>query len=200
MARSSVFRSMFDSNMQEASSSRVQVEDTDLLTMKRFLHFVYTAQLPEEMVKDKYDIAEWGKLANVGQKYGVSSLVRACIDQLKQWIDGNTVFEMLLLAEQLRHQSFKQFCLKYATKDTETLRLAQDSPSFETLSADLMREVFMYREGSYKRRRTDTYEFPDGTDWRSLTYVQLRRACDERRLTVLGDKSELLAQLAGQGN
>eukprot|EP00747_Dinoflagellata_sp_TGD_P082741 gnl/TRDRNA2_/TRDRNA2_161807_c0_seq1.p1 gnl/TRDRNA2_/TRDRNA2_161807_c0~~gnl/TRDRNA2_/TRDRNA2_161807_c0_seq1.p1 ORF type:complete len:205 (-),score=32.46 gnl/TRDRNA2_/TRDRNA2_161807_c0_seq1:127-741(-) len=196
MARSSVFRSMFDSNMQEASSSRVQVEDTDLLTMKRFLHFVYTAEIPEEMIEEEYDVASWGMLANVGQKYDVPSLVHACVHQLKLWVNGKNVFEMLIIADQLRHKKFKKFCLEYSTKDAETLRLAQDSPFFEALSADLTREVLMYREGSYKRSRTDTYEFPDGTDWQRLTYVQLRRACDERGLTVLGERGELVAQLA----
>merc|ERR1712032_65426 len=194
-ARSPVFRAMFDSNMKEASLLRILVEDVDMTTMRRFLHFVYTAEFPSEMIEGEHSVEGWGRLASVGDKYDVRSLVDACVHHLKLWVDGETVLNNLAIADKLGHQSFKQFCLEYATKDKETLRLAQDSPFFETLSAGLVRELFVNHAGSHKRKRDDAFEFPDGTDWQRLTYVQLQRACDERGLPVLGDKGELLAKL-----
>lgn len=198
--RSPVFRAMFNSEMKEASSTRVSAGDIDVVAMRRFLHFIYTADLPPEALSDDCSIDCLSQLAIAGDKYDVASLVDACVHHLKLRATGNNILDILVVAQTLRHQDLKRFCLEYATKDKETLGLCQDSTSFETLSADLVRELFVHHAGSSKRKRSDDHEFPNGTDWQRLSYVQLQRACDERGLGAFGDKGELLAKLKSSGN
>jgi hypothetical protein len=187
---------MLDSNMKEASSLRIPVEDVDLVSMERFLHFVYTAELPEEKADSEADIESLGQLASIADKYGVPHLVDVCVHKLKQWVNSHHVLAVLQQAQKLSHQDLKQFCLEYATTDKH-LEIVYDSQLFETLEAVLVRDLLVYHAGACKRRRANGFEFPDGADWRRLTYVQLQRACHERGFPAWGDKGVLLVQLAG---
>eukprot|EP00928_Gymnodinium_smaydae_P040555 TRINITY_DN27496_c0_g1_i1.p1 TRINITY_DN27496_c0_g1~~TRINITY_DN27496_c0_g1_i1.p1 ORF type:complete len:410 (-),score=29.58 TRINITY_DN27496_c0_g1_i1:230-1459(-) len=196
--RSPVFKAMFQSSMQEASSQRIQAKDVDLVLMERFLHYVYTAEVPQDMF-DNYcgccDVAGWCQLARIGDKYGVRGLVDRCVHHLKQFTYPDTVLEILILANVLKLHDLKQHCLEYASKDKETVKRVHDSPKFECLDADVLRSLLVHQTGTCKRMRADGLEFPDGTDWHRLTYVQLQRACHERGMLVSGEKGELVAHL-----
>lgn len=198
-ARSPVFKAMLDSKMKESISSRIQCEDMDVLTVRRLLHFIYTAELPAEMIDDEEGRERWLHLAAAADKYNIPGLVAACVHYIKLWLDCGNVLDYLADSHRLGLRSLKCACLEYATKDNQTIALVQDSPSFETLSADLVREVFVLHTGGSKRKRADAHEFPDGSDWERLTLVQMQRACDERGLPTLGDKGELLARLGSSG-
>lgn len=106
-----------------------------------------------------------------------------------------TLCQALSVAHDLGQQSLKRRCLRFATRDEAVLKQVQESLAFENLSADLVRELFVYAHGNSKRRRSDVFEFDNGTNWPRLSFVQLQRACDERGLPSLGERNMLLAQL-----
>merc|ERR1740123_988973 len=81
-ARSRVFRAMLDAGMQESCSSRITIDDVDIVTMRRFLHFLYTGELPQEMFDYECRTESWGQLASAADKYAVKSLVDACAHRL----------------------------------------------------------------------------------------------------------------------
>ena len=67
MPRSTVFERMFDSNMAEAKSGTVVIEDMEADTLQRLLEFTYTGK-----VTDMQDVME---LLYAADKYQMPGLV-----------------------------------------------------------------------------------------------------------------------------
>merc|ERR1712228_773526 len=99
------------------------------------------------------------------------------------------------MANRFRNQALKEACLRFATKDESTVRTLHDSREFDELDAGLVRELFISAQGSGKRRRVGEMEFSSSTLWEDLSSAQLQRACDERGISTLGDRDELVARL-----
>jgi len=74
--RSSVFERMFNSNMAEAKSRTVVIEDMEADTLQRLLEFTYTGEVT--------DMQEVMELLYAADKYLMPGLVRACVDHLKE--------------------------------------------------------------------------------------------------------------------
>ena len=68
-ARCPVFRAMFDANMTESRTGRVQIVDADPEIFEQFLHFLYTGQLIKPVSKE---------LGMVAEKYQMDTLVALC--------------------------------------------------------------------------------------------------------------------------
>eukprot|EP00746_Dinoflagellata_sp_MGD_P022231 gnl/MRDRNA2_/MRDRNA2_152008_c0_seq1.p1 gnl/MRDRNA2_/MRDRNA2_152008_c0~~gnl/MRDRNA2_/MRDRNA2_152008_c0_seq1.p1 ORF type:complete len:310 (+),score=45.38 gnl/MRDRNA2_/MRDRNA2_152008_c0_seq1:133-930(+) len=191
-ARSPVLDRMFNSDMSETRSHRVVLGDARTTTVKQFVKFLYTScyAVPFDYLDEMIC------LAALGDKYEVTSLVDCCIREIKSEMCPRNVAGILKLADQKGLKVLKQICIKYATSNAAITRAMQESTEFENLPANLLLELFVGFSGSAtKRKRNDTLEFPAGSDWTRLSYVQLKRACDERSLEVDGERPELIARL-----
>lgn len=194
--RSPVFYAMLGTSMVEGSSGRVEIKDLDSRAFEGLLAFIYTAELPSKASSGQDDAIDYfGSLMQAADRYGMAELLDLCVKNLERLMGTLTVLRMLTIANELQIQELKTACLKYATRNQNTLRELLDQPAFDELNPDLVRELFIMDKGSGKRRIADGIEFPDGSDWARLSNAQLKRAMDERGLSSTGDKSQMFAQL-----
>jgi len=189
-ARSPVFAAMFASNMTEANSRRIEIKDADVAAVDAFLQFVYTDKLPPAA-----DVALSCRVLVLAKKYEVLGLIEACAGQVMANISVSTAAEVLNIASLHDMAALKQDAIAFITRDPATIRAVQDSEAFDSLSKSAVIEILSAASG--KRRRTGSvHEFPDGSDWASLSAPQLRRACTERGLPSDGKKATMMARLS----
>ena len=74
-ARVEVFDKMFSSNMQETITGKVKIADSDVLSFKAFLRFLYTGKLIEPFEPERVLV--------LAKKYDVPDLVYPCVPKLK---------------------------------------------------------------------------------------------------------------------
>jgi speckle-type POZ protein len=94
IARSPVFLKMLTSNMKEAATNTVEVDDLDSTTMRELLRFIYCGEVQDlkENVKD---------LIYAAEKYEVNQLKEICIEELAANVSEENVIETLIIADQV---------------------------------------------------------------------------------------------------
>jgi len=92
-ARSAVFRAMFEHNMEEKRSSRVEVEDVEADVMREMLRFIYTGG-----ISGLKDIPTVSHLLAAADKYSLPRLKVACEEVLSTGLTVENVCEVLVLA------------------------------------------------------------------------------------------------------
>ena len=78
-ARVDVFDKMFSSNMRETITGKVQIADSDVLSFKAFLRFLYSGNLTEPF--------ELESVLNLARKYDLPDLICPCISKLSDPVD-----------------------------------------------------------------------------------------------------------------
>jgi len=104
-----VFERMFDSNMAEAKSGTVVVEDMEADTLQRLLEFTYTGK-----VTDMQDVME---LLYAADKYQMPGLVRECAGHLQEELTPATAADILVLSDRHNIDSLKQVVVKRILSD-----------------------------------------------------------------------------------
>jgi speckle-type POZ protein len=94
IARSPVFHKMLTSNMKEATTSVVDIEDFDSKTMRNLLLFIYC-----EEVQDLQ--ANAGKLIHAAEKYDLYGLKEMCIEELIANLSVENIIDTLIIADQV---------------------------------------------------------------------------------------------------
>merc|ERR1712212_71733 len=123
-ARVEVFEKMLSSEMQEASTNRIRILDTDSQTFKRMLKFLYSGQFPDDLESSA------DALLPVTEKYDIQELKDACASTLKTGLTKENVVQTLILADVYRCPDLVNHCVKqYAGWRTE-----MDESSLEPLS------------------------------------------------------------------
>mmetsp|Transcript_2752 Transcript_2752/g.4661 ORF Transcript_2752/g.4661 Transcript_2752/m.4661 type:complete len:385 (+) Transcript_2752:42-1196(+) len=194
MARSPVFRQMFENNMVESRTGKVHMPDVDGSVIDLFLKFLYTDALPEGDVNlDKL----CRSLLPVASKYEITGLTKYCCKILVKAISVENAVDLLKIADAVSVTELRDAALKFISSSQATLIAVQDTDAFDSLDNDLMKELFAAVTGNRgsKRQRSDKFEFPEGTVWQKLTAAQLRRACAERDLPTGGNKATMCARL-----
>jgi len=90
-SRSSVFERMFDSNMAEAKSGTVVIEDMEADTLQRLLEFTYSCKVT--------DMQEVMELLYAADKYQMPDLVRECAGHLQEELTPATTADILVLSD-----------------------------------------------------------------------------------------------------
>lgn len=92
MGSSEFFRGMFESEMKEANSDCVQIEEADIETMAAVIRFCETGRL-ELSVDNVHQVAE------LASKYQVSNLIGKCSIFLRDFIHDENCFSTLFFAD-----------------------------------------------------------------------------------------------------
>jgi len=116
-ARSVVFSAMFESQMLEGLSNRVQIEDVDPDVMNEVLRFIYTGKT--NSIEKMADL-----LLAASDKYALERLKALCEEALCNNLDIDNVADTLILADlhsavQLKYQAI-EFINTHATEVIET--------------------------------------------------------------------------------
>lgn len=94
--RSPVFKAIFENDMTERRSGRIQIKGTDSKAMKLFLRILYvganfdTEMIPIEIFPDVLDLAE---------KYNLPDIKALCEHQIETKVEISTALMFLVLAE-----------------------------------------------------------------------------------------------------
>jgi len=193
-ARSVVFRQMFETNMIELRTGTVDMPDVEGATIDAFLRFLYTGALPGG---DSQQLDLCKALLPLAKKYEVTALTDHCSDKLKTELKVDNAAALLQMADTFNVTTLREAAIKFISRNRETLVAVQETKAFDLLDKDVMKELFAAVTGSTgsKRKVSDEYEFPDGSNWSGLAVAQLRRACGERNLATSGNKAALIARL-----
>ena len=123
------FERMFASNMEEATSGRIQIDDADASSFKRVLKFVYCGKFPEDL-NDSADA-----LLPIADKYGIEDLKDACAAALKSRICRDNVITTLIVAYLCGCPDLKTECIKrLADFDRASLDLEMLEPHPKLMS------------------------------------------------------------------
>jgi len=193
--RSEVFSQMFQTAMEESRSGRVTITDLDADTMHLFLQFLYTGELPQEVLGSLEKLI---CLLKAADKYMVESLVDECITYIVDMFNPATALRALAAAHEIGHSALKAEALAFSTQSLETLQEVMELPDFDNLSHEVSHELFV--RVCRKRTRKEGREFPDGSAWEGMSFAQLQRACDERGVSSVGPKRELVTRLGALQN
>ena len=135
--QSPVFRAMFESEMMESKSNRVEIDDIDEELMEETLTFIYTGKSPnvDEMASE---------LLFPADKYQLDHLKLMCEKVLCRDVKVENVIDVLVLADKHNANQLKTICLQFiATNASETMQ----TPSWKSLKPaqeyhSLVTEVF----------------------------------------------------------
>uniref|UniRef100_A0A6U9P4E8 SAP domain-containing protein n=1 Tax=Zooxanthella nutricula TaxID=1333877 RepID=A0A6U9P4E8_9DINO len=199
MARSPVFRAMFQTSMRECASGEISLNDIARTTAQHFLHYMYHGSSPDGLPD-----AELWALLPVAHRYGVKSLVAECSATLAAKLDAQNAAAVFAEADLLDIDSLKNAALDFMLRDSATFERVQASAAYTALPARLLQDVVARSMGSKKRGRPEqASELADGTPWETLPVVRLKQALAERGLSTAGLKAQLVERLnqaeAGSG-
>jgi len=135
--QSPVFKAMFESEMMESNSNRVEIDDINEKLMEETLTFIYTGKAPnvDQMASE---------LLFPADKYQLDHLKLMCEEVLCRNVKVENVVDVLVLADKHNANQLKTVCLKFiATHASETMQ----TPSWKSLKPaqeyhSLVTEVF----------------------------------------------------------
>eukprot|EP00092_Neocalanus_flemingeri_P025487 GFUD01027635.1.p1 GENE.GFUD01027635.1~~GFUD01027635.1.p1 ORF type:complete len:389 (-),score=101.20 GFUD01027635.1:68-1177(-) len=104
-ARSAVFSKMFDSDMKEATSGLVVIDDVEPDILEIMVEFVYTGEVTKQ-------VDDLTKLVYVGDKYELEGLLDFCFRKFDIDRDDDQLVEMLILADKHNLDKFKELAMK----------------------------------------------------------------------------------------
>ncbi|CAL1275156.1 unnamed protein product [Larinioides sclopetarius] len=110
IARSSVFRIMFSSDMKEKHSGHVDITDLEDETVHRMLMYIYLESLGDLQMESA------SKLYTAADKYDIPSLKHKCSSFLKHNMNPNTVCDVLVLADMHQDNFLKSAAQDYIMK------------------------------------------------------------------------------------
>lgn len=107
-ARSSVFRSMLASGMQEGSTGVIPVSDVAPDVFDALLFFIYTDDLPEKLNCGKMEITMAQHLLMASDMYQLERLCAICEKRLVDTVETETVSTTLMLADKCNAANLRQ--------------------------------------------------------------------------------------------
>ena len=136
---------MFASNMEEANSGRILIDDADASSFKRVLKFVYCGKFPEDL-NDSADA-----LLPIADKYGIEDLKDACAAALKSRICRDNVITTLIVAYLCGCPDLKKECVKRLADFITSF----DAGDLEMLKPDLLIEIIRLQAQELKSSRAN---------------------------------------------
>ena len=93
--------------MQEATTNRIPIDDTDRQTFQQMLKFIYCGQFPDDLETTA------DALLPVTEKYDIQELKDACASTLKTSLTKENVVQTLILADVYRCPDLVKHCIKH---------------------------------------------------------------------------------------
>ena len=113
-ARSPVFRAMFEAEMMEKKTQRVDIQDLPPEIFSEMLSFIYTGKSP-----NVDNLAE--ALIEAADKYQVEMLKTICAEKLCNNIEVNNCIKYLLMGDMYQADVLKEFALDFIAKNVASV-------------------------------------------------------------------------------
>ncbi|GBN89299.1 TD and POZ domain-containing protein 1 [Araneus ventricosus] len=140
-ARSSVFKSMFSTDMKEKTNNCVDIDDLDSDTVRQMLSFMYSDTLDDpnyESAKSLYFAAD---------KYNIVSLKLRCSSFLKQNLLQSNCCEVLLLADKHQDNDLKNAVQDYIVENDKVVLFSDEWKNLEKnhpqLTIEVLRTIYI---------------------------------------------------------
>ena len=98
--------------------------------------FRVTATCPDVMLE------YWGRLLHAADEYCVPDMIHLCEERILEYMDVYSVSIILRLADDINRRALKKEALTFITHSEARMRDIQQTPSFETLGLELVKEVY----------------------------------------------------------
>ncbi|XP_062715283.1 speckle-type POZ protein [Aedes albopictus] len=119
VAHSSVFRAMFNSDMKESSTNRVEIDDLDYEVVEQMLHFIYTDKAPKvHLMADR--------LLGAADKYDLVGLKIVCEQALCEQLSVENALQMLAFANRHNTKLLASQAKTFLAKNIEEAMLTKD--------------------------------------------------------------------------
>jgi len=143
--RSPVFHALLSAPMREGNEGVVRLQDIKAEVFRAMLHFVYTANLPEEHSGDRLEVPMTQHLLAAADRFNLARLRTICERKLCESMEVETAATTLALAEQNRALDLKRVCLDFVANNLSEV-MATDgfthmSHSCPHLQAEVLRAV-----------------------------------------------------------
>ena len=112
LARSDVFRAMFQAKMQETISRKVPITDISSDVIKGLLQYIYTGATDENILKEKS-----GELLYAAEKYQMTSLKKICELQLCLTLEVGNSVESLVMGDMFRAFRLRRMALRMVARN-----------------------------------------------------------------------------------
>jgi speckle-type POZ protein len=152
-ARSPVFAAMFERNMEEKATNRVEIIDLEYKVVREMLIFIYSGKSPNVKKMANY-------LLSAADKYGLNRLKLICEDTLCSNLSVDNSSYILILADLYNAHSLKaeaiNFIISHATEVTETdgwKNMLKHCPSLVSEAFTAMANKQSTSIGAPRRRR-----------------------------------------------
>ena len=109
-ARSPVFRAMFQAEMEEKKTNKVDINDLDPDILAEMLHFIYTGKTPK-----LDDFA--GQLLGVADRYQIEKLKIICEEFLCMSLNVENCVDLLITGDLYNADNLKRFSLKFISRN-----------------------------------------------------------------------------------
>jgi len=133
-ARSPVFKSMFQLNMQEKTSRKLTVEDVGIKSISALLEFLYTGEITQT------DLNE-AELIYLGDKYDIQGLLELTLRKLPQLHDSK-IKDILFVANRHNLEDFKKVAMQRVLSNKTKFIRDEEFLSKLKQTPDLLMELF----------------------------------------------------------
>lgn len=140
---SDVFTSMFGADMLEKNTGRVKVTDVKPNVFKLMVRFIETGKF------DSDDFEEVTEVIHAADKYSIQTLIDVCGYRLSNWLSVDNACYLLILAELVKAEFFKQDCLNFITENKHKLASTNCYKQMVKTSPDLISELFLQEKITY---------------------------------------------------
>jgi len=111
-ARSRVFCTMFKSGMRESKDTVIPIEDTDEVTFREMLKFIYCGQCDQSILQDKTV-----EVLAIADRYDIQCLKLMCEDVLLQRLTVENAADTLSLADTYHSCQLKKFVVDFMVEN-----------------------------------------------------------------------------------
>ena len=158
-ARSTYFRSLFQSGLNESQTKTVHIPDISSENFRKVLKFLYCGQLPEDLAHIALDLIPFA------DKYLLEGLKAACELSLQRVVSSDNLIETIVLAHVHRCPDLFKFCVPLFKENVDELK---ENPQWNELlqMPDLLSQLLVSCIGTEKAPPLE-----DGPDLSSLSHL-----------------------------
>ena len=136
--RLAYFKKLFASNMKEAQSRIIKIEDTDSATFRELLKYIYAGEMPEDVETSPEAYLP------LAEKYDLPEIKDSCSASLSRRMEQSNVIETLILSDIYRLPGLKKGCLHSLEfwKGDMSLKVLQALKPYPDLMSEVVNSIF----------------------------------------------------------
>ena len=134
--RSDVFRAMFQNDMTENRTKKVNIEDIDSKVLGEMLNFIYTGVPNEDVLEEKT-----AELLGAANQYQLEVLKSICEDRLCSSLEVSNSIEYLIFGDMYQASKLRRMSMRMVASNMASLVATEDYQNLVKKHKDLASEI-----------------------------------------------------------